>query len=68
MSSRMEWSDLDLDESIPDLLVRHTTADEKRLLTEWVYEHLPSRASLGTDYRRREFGALLLALRRPLAR
>jgi hypothetical protein len=61
----MEWGDLDLDESLPDLLVNQTTADEKRLLTEWIYEHLPSRASLGTDYRRRAFGALLLELQGP---
>ncbi|MGI8854725.1 MAG: SWIM zinc finger family protein [Thermomicrobiales bacterium] len=61
----MEWGDLDLDESIPDLLVRRTTDDEKRLLTEWVYEHLPSRTGMSTDYRRREYGALLLELHGP---
>ncbi|MHB8647461.1 MAG: hypothetical protein ACYDAR_16890 [Thermomicrobiales bacterium] len=57
----MDWGDFDLDESIPGLLVRHTTADEKRLLAEWIYEHLPPRAS-ARDYRRQAFGALLLEL------
>jgi len=58
----MEWGDFDLDESLPDLLARHTTAAEKRLLTEWIHEHLPSRAGSGLDYRRQAYGALLLQL------
>jgi hypothetical protein len=58
----MEWDDLDLDESIPDLLVRQTTTGEKRLITGWVYEHLSPRADLGMEYRRKAYGALLLDL------
>ncbi len=55
----MEWGDFDLDESIPDLLVRHTTTDEQRLLTEWVYTHMPPRTHGYMDYQRRAYGALL---------
>lgn len=58
----MEWSDLGLDESIPDILAHHTTANEKRLLVKWIYEHLPSRAGSGLGYRRQAYGALLLDL------
>lgn len=61
----MEWGDFDLDESIPDLLVRHTTADEQRLLTEWVYTHMSPRTHGYMDYQRRAYGALLLQLEGP---
>ena len=58
----MEWGDFDLDESLPDMLVHQTTTDEKRLLVGWIYEHLPSRAGSGLEYRRQAYGALLLKL------
>ncbi|MGI8687039.1 MAG: SWIM zinc finger family protein [Thermomicrobiales bacterium] len=58
----MEWSDLDLDESIPDILARQTTADEKRLIAEWINERLPSRTNSVMEHQRRAYGALLLDL------
>jgi uncharacterized Zn finger protein len=58
----MKMGGLGLSDEVPDLLVRHTTSEERRTVAGWVREALPQGPDWNADYRRRAYGGFLLDL------
>lgn len=53
---------LGLSDEVPDVLVRHTTPEERQRVAGWVREVLPEGEDWSADYRRRVYGGFLLDL------
>jgi uncharacterized Zn finger protein len=49
-------------EGVPELLVDHTTPEERRVIAEWVREALPQGTDWSANYKREAYGGLLLDL------
>lgn len=58
----MKMGGLGLGDDVPDLLVKHTTSEERRTVAGWVREALPQGPDWNADYRRRAYGGFLLDL------
>jgi SWIM zinc finger len=58
----MKMGGLGLSDEVPDVLVRHTTPEERQMVAGWVREALPKGEEWSADYRRRVYGGFLLDL------
>ncbi|MBV9749794.1 MAG: hypothetical protein JO157_13375, partial [Acetobacteraceae bacterium] len=51
-----------LSDAVPDLILSHATADERRLVAGWARQALPPGGSWSADFARQAYGGFLLAL------
>ena len=58
----IELGGLGLGDGVPDLILEHATADERRLVAGWIRDGLPQGNDWSANYHRQAYGAFLLDL------